>query len=106
MAWTIRIDDDAARDIRKLPNDLQARFDVTARLIEESGLEALPYHYVKHIEGNIWELRLKARSGIGRVFYFTVLPENLIVLSAFKKTSQKTPRKEIDKARRRWRAKQ
>jgi len=103
--WKIQIDSDAAREIKKLPADLQARFLRAADLIEEFGPELLPPKAVKHIEGDIWELRLKDRSGIARVFYFTVHPKRMIVLSAFKKTTQKTPKRELDKARTRRKVK-
>ena len=50
---------------------------------------------VKHIEGNIWELRpLK-----NRIFFFYWKDNKFVLLHHFVKKSQKTPQKEIEKAR-------
>ncbi len=50
---------------------------------------------VKHIEGSIWELRpLK-----NRIFFFYWKDDTFVLLHYFIKKSQKTPIKEIEKAR-------
>jgi len=50
---------------------------------------------VKHIEGSLWELRpLK-----NRIFFFYWKDETFVLLHHFIKKSQKTPEKEIEKAR-------
>lgn len=52
--------------------------------------------YVKHIEGEIWELRpLK-----NRILFFGYDGNKIILLSHFIKKTQKTPQREIDKAKR------
>ncbi len=50
----------------------------------------------RHLEENIWELR----SGNNRVFYFFVQENTFVLLHQFRKKSQKTPRREIEKAKR------
>ena len=50
--------------------------------------------YVKHLEGDIWELR----PGNVRIL-FTLLPNGYVLLHNFIKKTQKTPRREIDKAK-------
>ena len=51
--------------------------------------------FVKHIDGSIWELRpLK-----NRIFFFYWKDNNFVLLHHYIKKSQKTPSKEIDKAR-------
>ncbi len=50
----------------------------------------------KHLEENIWELR----PGNNRVFYFFVQEDTFVLLHQFRKKSQKTPRREIEKAKR------
>ena len=53
--------------------------------------------YVKHLDGDIWELRpLK-----NRILFFGYDGEQFILLSHFIKKTQKTPKREIDKAKRR-----
>jgi phage-related protein len=49
----------------------------------------------------LFELRLKAAEGIARVFYCTVVGRRIVVLHQFVKKTEKTPRKELDVARRR-----
>lgn len=50
---------------------------------------------VKHIDGNLWELRpLK-----NRIIFFYWKDNNFVLLHHFIKKSQKTPQKEINKAR-------
>lgn len=106
MTWIVQIDEDAAKDIRKLPDSIKARFARTVSLIEASGPSDLPPSYVKHMGDGLYELRLKDKSGIARVFYVTVKPKRMIVLSAFVKKTQKTPKREIEKALTRRKAKQ
>jgi len=49
----------------------------------------------------LFELRLKAAEGIGRVFYCTLVGRKIVMLHQFTKKSEKTPRKELEIARRR-----
>lgn len=49
---------------------------------------------VKHIDGDIWELRPLS----DRIFFFYWQDDTFVLLHYFHKKSQKTPRKEIDKA--------
>jgi phage-related protein len=51
--------------------------------------------YIKHVEGVLWEMRMKGRDGIARAVYVTAKHQRLIVLSVFVKKTQKTPRREI-----------
>lgn len=52
--------------------------------------------YVKHIEGDIWELRpLK-----GRIFFASWIGNGFILLHHFVKKTQKTPKRETDQAKR------
>jgi len=58
----------------------------------------LKYPHVEQIEGDLWELRADA----GRLFYCAYTGRRFIILHGFRKKSQKTPRREIETARRRW----
>lgn len=49
----------------------------------------------------LFELRLKAAEGIARVFYCTVVGKQIVMLHQFTKKSEKTPRRELEVARRR-----
>lgn len=52
--------------------------------------------YVKHIDGEIWELRPLRN----RILFFGYDGDRIILLSHFIKKTQKTPQREIDKAKR------
>ncbi len=64
------------------------------QLLQDNGTH-LPDNITKHIEDNIWELR----PGNNRVFYFFFDNNTFVLLHAFRKKTQKTPRKEIERAK-------
>lgn len=64
------------------------------QLLQDNGTR-LPENVTKHIEDGIWELR----PGDNRVLYFFFENDTFILLHHFRKKTQKTPRKEIEKAR-------
>ena len=49
----------------------------------------------KHLDDGIWELR----PGNNRVFYFFYQNDTYVLLHQFRKKSQKTPKREIEKAK-------
>jgi phage-related protein len=60
----------------------------------------VPETYLKHI-GNtdgLYEIRVKQGSDIFRIFCFFDKGKLIILANGFQKKTQKTPRKEIDKA--------
>jgi phage-related protein len=100
--WTVETLNAAVdAEIQALPRDLRARLAHIAALIEATGLENAPPDYVKHLEGKLWELRLKARSGIARAIYVAVTGRRVVIVKAFVKKTQKTPLKELATARER-----
>jgi phage-related protein len=67
----------------------------------QAGLESLGEPHVKHLEGKLWELRLTGRDGIARALYVTAIGRRVVVVRAFVKKTQRTPRAEIELALRR-----
>jgi phage-related protein len=51
--------------------------------------------HTKAIENGLFELRIKSKEGIARVFFCTKVGRKIIMLHSFVKKSQKTPKKEI-----------
>lgn len=51
----------------------------------------------RHIEGKLWEIKFP----IHRIFYVILIGPEMILLHAYKKQSQKAPKKEIETALRR-----
>lgn len=51
--------------------------------------------YMKHLDGEIWELRPSS----DRIMFAGIIEGNYILLHSFPKKTQKTPKREIDKAK-------
>ncbi|HEY6438924.1 MAG TPA: type II toxin-antitoxin system RelE/ParE family toxin [Acetobacteraceae bacterium] len=58
---------------------------------------------MKHLEGRVWERCLIGRDGIARLIYVTASGKRVVVVRAFVKKTQRTPRREPDLARQRAR---
>lgn len=70
----------------------------TLELIQE--LERVPETYLKHIENTdgLYEIRVQQGSDIFRIFCFFDQGQLIILANGFQKKTQKTPKKEIEKA--------
>ena len=64
------------------------------QLLQDNGTR-LPDNITKHLDDDIWELR----PGNNRVFYFYHKDDTFVLLHHFRKKSQKTPRREIERAK-------
>jgi phage-related protein len=102
MLWTVETLNSAVdAELEALPEDMQARFVYISRLIEEFGLEKVREPHVKHLTGPLWEMRLKGRDGISRAIYVTATGRRVVVVRAFIKKTQTTPRNELELAMKR-----
>ncbi|MGO9338814.1 MAG: type II toxin-antitoxin system RelE/ParE family toxin [Terracidiphilus sp.] len=81
-----------------LPVDIRASFQRIVELIQTHGLERVREPYLKHLEGPLWEMRLKGKGGIARAVYVTATGMRIVVVHLFTKKTQKTPRREIVQA--------
>ena len=70
-------------------------------MIASQGLERVREPYVKHLQGPVWEMRLRGKDGIGHAAYVTANGRRVVVVHVFGKKTQKTPRREIETALRR-----
>jgi phage-related protein len=93
--WRVLVLPEAADELAELPDDQQAHFERIRTMIRDRGLENVRAPHVRHIEGPLWEMRMKGRSGIARALYVTLKGRRLAVLRVFVKKTQKTPRREI-----------
>ena len=99
MAWIAELLDERVRDeLEALPLDMKARFRRIVELIQGYGLERVREPHVGHVEGRLWEMRMKGKAGISRAIYVTSTGRRVVVVRVFIKKSQKTPRREIDMA--------
>ena len=59
----------------------------------------LPTPFARHLENGIFELRTPQGSNITRLLYFFFVGNRAIVTNGFVKKTQRTPRKEIERAK-------
>lgn len=100
--WTIEtlnatVDD----EIDSLPADMRARLVRIGNIIEAVGFQGLPVDTVKHLEDKLWELRIRGKDGISRALYVTAVERRVVIVRVFVKKTQKTPRQELELARKR-----
>ena len=69
-------------------------------MIEELGPN-LGKPYVGRLDSGLYEIRAKGKEGIARSVYCTVQGKEIIILHSFIKKSQKTPKKDLDLAKKR-----
>lgn len=99
MLWAVEfLNAEVLRELEAFPADIRASFERIVRLIEAVGLEKVHEPYIKHLEGRLWEMRLKGRDGIARAIYVTIAGRRIVVVRVFGKKTQKTPRREIELA--------
>lgn len=99
MDWSVEfLDEDVQAELSALPPDIRASFERIVRLIQSHGLEKMREPYIKHLEGPLWEMRMKGKDGIARAAYVTATGRRVVVVRVFPKKTQKTPRREIELA--------
>lgn len=67
-------------------------------LLKEFGL-ALGLPHIKKMQGDynsLWELRVKQSTNDFRIFYFAVSGGKFVLLHAIRKTSEKTPKRQLE----------
>ena len=101
MTWTVETASAVDAEIEALPVKLRARLIRLLEVVENVGLEALRAPHVKHLEGKLWELRVKTEEGIARGIYLTASERRLVVLHVFVKKSRRTPKRALATARER-----
>jgi phage-related protein len=102
MEWRVEVLNDTVRsELDALPMEIRARLFRLEHMISQVGLENLREPYVKHLEGKLWEMRVSGRDGIARSIYVTAIGRRVVIVRAFIKKTQQTPRSEIDLAQRR-----
>ena len=96
MSWeihyfSIEIED----EILALPSGLLARYlRLTDMMLVYGSNLGLPH--TKSLNDGLFELRLKSKEGIARVFYCTKVGKKIVMLHSFTKKSQKIPKKEMN----------
>jgi phage-related protein len=101
MVWEIRYHDEKLQsEVLALPAGILARYlHCTDRMLEFGPDLGMPH--TRAMSGGLFELRLKSREGIGRVFFCTLVGRKIVMLHQFVKKTDKTPPKELATARKR-----
>jgi phage-related protein len=99
MEWEIvYYSEDLQRAIMGFPAGIQARYiHLTRRILTFGPNLGMPHS--RAMGEGLFELRLKSKEGIGRVFYCNLSERRVMMLHAFVKKSAKTPTKELEVAR-------
>ena len=83
-----------------LPVKDRNKLRATIEMIEEAGIQvAIQLEWVKKLDSEINEIRSKVSSNIQRALYFHVKNNQYIITHGFTKKTQKTPIKEIERAK-------
>jgi phage-related protein len=78
---------------------VQDKIDWTLVLIADT--RVVPEQYLKHLSGtDLYEIRVNVRNNIFRIFCFFDEGNLVVLLNGFQKKTEKTPRNEIEKAKR------
>jgi phage-related protein len=101
MEWHIvYYSDDVQEAILAFPAGLQVRYiHLTERMLTFGPDLGMPH--TRALGKGLFELRLKSKEGIGRVFFCSRPQRQIMMLHAFVKKSGKTPAKELKVARKR-----
>jgi phage-related protein len=97
MAWVVETLGPAVdRELDVLPADMRARLVRVSDFIAAVGLPRVGMPHVRHVQGPIWEIRLKGATRIARALYVAVRHERVVILRVFVKKTERTPRREIE----------
>jgi len=97
---------DSREVLRGFPHDARYNAGVELRAVQ-TGLEPADWKPMKTVGAGVREIRIREASGAFRVIYLATLADRVLVLHAFQKKTQATPKKDIDLAARRlknWKA--
>ena len=101
MNWTVEFYNDSVEsDILAMPPKIQARMIKLLELIQKHGAN-LGAPHTEPMGDGLFEIRAKALEGIGRSLYCYMKGHHIIVLHAFVKKSKKTPKPDLDLAKKR-----
>ena len=99
MAWRIKYHAEAVESfVLGLPDGLLARYlRLTDMMLEFGANLGMPH--TRAMSDGLFELRIKGKEGIARVFYCTLIGQRVVMLHGFIKKSEKTPTNELRIAR-------
>ena len=101
MSWKITFySKKVEKETLAFPAGILANTIHIMEMIEEFGPN-LGKPQTASMSDGLFEIRAKGKEGIGRSLFAVVIENEVVILNSFIKKSQKTPKKELDKARKR-----
>ena len=96
MTWTIEFfDEHVEAETLGLPPKVLAKLLHIFELIEMAGAQ-LGEPYTKPLNDGLFEVRAKAKEGIGRSIYCYQKGQKIIILHSFVKKDQKIPKRHLE----------
>ena len=95
--WTVEINEYTKDFISSQDVESQSEIIKSLDLLSNYGL-TLGMPHIKPLQDKIYELRVKTKDKGYRLLYFAYVNKTFVFTHGFIKKTQKTPRKEIDKA--------
>ena len=89
-------------DLRGFPADARAEAGTDLRLVQQ-GVDPRDWKPMPDVGAGTREIRIRTRDGAFRVFYAVESATDVYVLHAFQKKTRKTPVKDIEKGKARYR---
>lgn len=88
---------DSLEQIRAFPNPAQTIVGYQLDRVQR-GIEAEDWKPMKSVGPGVREIRVREASGAFRIIYLATLPKAVYVLHAFRKTTQKTEKRDLELA--------
>ncbi len=101
MIWKVNFYKNTREEINAWPKSIGAKFTWIADLMEQFGPSKVGMPHVKAMGHGLFEIRAKAKDGIGRALFCMVVGKNVIILHSFIKKTEKTPKSELELAKKR-----
>lgn len=101
MSWKITFYNERVEEqTLRFPSGILAHLLHVLDLVEEFGPDLGKPHTAPMGKG-LFEIRAKGKEGIGRSLFCTMKGNEIVILHSFVKKTRRTPRKELDIARKR-----
>lgn len=85
------------REVKSFPEEIKKSLGYLIFKLQMGEKLSVPHaKSMSSVEKGCYELRLKDKNGIFRVFYYLKINEKILIFHAFQKKTQKTPIKDIN----------
>ena len=81
----------------ELDEEVQEKIDYVFEVVKS--VDVIPKRFFKHLDDGLFEIRVEFESNIYRIFCFFDTGHLVVLLNAFQKKTQKTPKQELELAK-------